>query len=596
MIKVKLKNHFTGANIRSNDPILIFTIEFSDESIENAKLNIPKITSEFVNLNLSNYQPIDSVSDIGNFFIHFINSIFRKKNIDLFSQYEIINAKTLDLAIGYYNERATLNVLELCIKLISDFGNLSKEKINNYFSSMEKNITKLIPDFQIQFLIKYAKKNNIPFDRPFENNNELPFWQFGWGNRSNIFFESSFMDDSFIGRNWSQNKLVSKRIFEMLGLPTPSCGTISTNAQIDETIKRVGYPCVVKPLNNARANGVLTNLNSKEELINAIEYAKKFTTREILIEKFIEGDVHRIMVIRGRFWCAIKREAAFVIADGKASLEKLIQNYNRKLEQFGEKYNIISKISFDEDLNKQLKIQSIDITDIPPKGKKVRLKSIPLISTGAVYSDVTKKINKEIVLSCEALAKSFGIQSCGIDFMTKDISDSLADDGYFIEINATPGLRVPLFAGIEEDVIGKIIIGENIDSIPINLIVCDFNSHEKIFKKISLNDNLGWISGKKSGVGLMEFKNIQNSTINKMFKKIIRNKTCNSIVAICDYRDLIKEGLPFLTISNTWLVKDELCTEDWCNVVRTHSENYKEIICIEDIPNDFISFGNKVPS
>jgi hypothetical protein len=75
MIKVKLKNHFTGANIRSNDPILIFTIEFSDESIEDAKLNIPKITSEFVNLNLRNYQPIDSVSDIGNFFIHFINSI-----------------------------------------------------------------------------------------------------------------------------------------------------------------------------------------------------------------------------------------------------------------------------------------------------------------------------------------------------------------------------------------------------------------------------------------------------------------------------------------------------------------------------------------
>ena len=594
MIKVKLTNHYTGPNVISEGPLLIFRINYTDQAIKAAKSCIPKINILLDDFNFWDQKNPNRPSDIVMFFDQFITS-FLKKDKELIIKLIIINDKSFDLAVGYYNERITISILELCTKLITHTSMLTNEKIFNSIILIENKIAKIRPDFQIQFLINYAKKKKIPFNRAFTNNSELPFWQFGWGENSNIFFESSFMEDSYMGRKWIQNKIFTKNIFNLLGLRTPEYGVAFSNDTITETISKIGFPCVVKPVDGHRANGVTTNINNNDELINAIEYAKTFTTKKVMIEKFIEGEVYRILIIRGRFWCAIKREAAYIISDGKSSIEELIMKYNIKLEHQSQKFNIPSKIEINNDVNKQLKIQNIDLCQVLPKGQKVKLQSIPLLSSGAVYADATKKINPEIIIACEALAMQLGIQSCGIDFITKNISSSLTKDGYFIELNATPGLRVPLAAGINEDIIGEKIIGDKVDSIPLNLIICDSSLHKKIFEKISLNQNQGWIFEKKSGIGKIEFQSDQNVTINKLFHKIIRYKNCKTVVVLCDYKDLMNEGLPFLKIVNSWVVKNELFTSEWCNVIKTHSTHFKELDSIEEITEYFFT-DNTTPN
>mgnify|MGYP003334674248 CR=1 FL=1 len=69
-------------------------------------------------------------------------------------------------------------------------------------------------------------------------------------------------------------------------------------------------------------------------------------------------------------------------------------------------------------------------------------------------------MHPDISLVSVILAKRFGINVCGLDYITTDITKSYHDvEGGFIEINSTPGLRVPLMGGIGAFEIGREVWG-----------------------------------------------------------------------------------------------------------------------------------------
>ena len=83
-----------------------------------------------------------------------------------------------------------------------------------------------------------------------------------------------------------------------------------------------------------------------------------------------------------------------------------------------------------------------NLTSVLKNGEKLFLRKNSNLSTGGIaidYTDVISEENKEI---CVRAAKAIGLDICGVDVCTTDISKSLMDNGAILEVNAAPGLRM----------------------------------------------------------------------------------------------------------------------------------------------------------
>src|SRR5690606_1010206 len=77
------------------------------------------------------------------------------------------------------------------------------------------------------------------------------------------------------------------------------------------------------------------------------------------------------------------------------------------------------------------------------KGEELFLKRTANLSTGGTATDVTDIVHPYNVFMCERIARIIGLDICGIDIMTADISEPLTEiGGAVLEVNAAPGFRM----------------------------------------------------------------------------------------------------------------------------------------------------------
>jgi D-alanine-D-alanine ligase len=85
----------------------------------------------------------------------------------------------------------------------------------------------------------------------------------------------------------SMDKIMTKRLWEQAGLPTPAWREITTEAQLDGLEQALGLPLILKAPNEGSTLG-LVKVNSAKELAHAYREVGKFDTT-ILAEQFISG-------------------------------------------------------------------------------------------------------------------------------------------------------------------------------------------------------------------------------------------------------------------------------------------------------------------
>lgn len=86
----------------------------------------------------------------------------------------------------------------------------------------------------------------------------------------------------------AMDKLVSKRVWQGMGLPTPGYRVMRTAAEADEIITALGTPLMVKPAQEGSSIGMHKVYNATE-LANAFADAQRFDD-SVLIEQFIAGE------------------------------------------------------------------------------------------------------------------------------------------------------------------------------------------------------------------------------------------------------------------------------------------------------------------
>lgn len=478
------------------------------------------------------------------------------------------------LWLGYHDPQTSFDALRLGIGLLIAFaqGRAQTVQVEQSLAALWRKCRVTHPDYQARILIEAAVCKDIPYSCFLP---ALRLWQFGWGQRALKFFESSSQEDSLSGSQIANNKVVSKRVLASFGAPTQPDVLVQQPVDLEAAAAKVGWPCVLKPIDRGQAKGVTVNIRSLARLREAFDAARSLSTAPLMVEAMAPGDVYRLLVVRGQFVAACRRTPASVNADGTSSVLQLTEAFNRERAKGGTSVSPRGAVPIDDEFDSTLAEQGLARDSVPPAGQQVLLRTIPLLGTGSRNEDVTAVVHEDTQALAESLVESLGLAVVGFDYLTPDITRSCYEVGTFLELNLTPSLRTHLVNG--EDVYGvaAAVLGPLPARLPSVLIVAPTEMTASLMKPFAASKNLGWRIGDAVGISALRLK-LSARTPAAAFFALTAHKRVDRIVFTCTPEELVQHGMvidkPDLVIADF-----EALDDDWGEVLRTQADEARAL-------------------
>lgn len=289
-------------------------------------------------------------------------------------------------------------------------------------------------------IIREAQSRGMPWIRL----NKYSLCQIGYGANQKRIQATVTSETSSIGVELACDKEDSKYLLEQAEIPVPKGEVVRTERGLREEIDYVGYPIVIKPVDGNHGRGITANITNLDDALVAFEAAKK-VSRSVIIEKYIEGEDYRLLVINYRLVAAAKRSPAHVIGDGTSTIQQLIDKVNEDPRRGYGHEKVLTQISVNAMTESILEANGYTLETVIAEGERLDLKDTANLSTGGTATDVTDIVHPYNVFMAERIARIIGLDICGIDVMTTDISKPLTDTGgAVLEVNAGPGFRMHL--------------------------------------------------------------------------------------------------------------------------------------------------------
>ncbi|MCK4717210.1 MAG: cyanophycin synthetase, partial [Thermoplasmata archaeon] len=340
----------------------------------------------------------------------------------------------------YRDESAGIRAGEMAVKIVESLFKGKKKDLKPMIEELKAIREENLLGPSTESIAKEADSRGIPVIRLNTNS----YVQLGHGMYQRR-IQATLMDNtSAIGVEIADDKEQTKEILESVGVLVPKGHAFKELESAIEFAEDVGYPVVVKPLVGHHGKGITTNILDVGHLRSAFKSAKKFHDH-VLVERFLKGMDHRMLVIDHKFVAAARREPASVTGDGRSTVKKLINEINSDPRRgFGHE-KVLTRIKVDFMTNRLLKQNGLTLDSVIKKGKTVFLKSTANLSTGGVAIDVTDEVHPPIKRMAERVSKLIDINVMGIDVVAPDLTRPLADSGGgIVEVNAAPGFRMHL--------------------------------------------------------------------------------------------------------------------------------------------------------
>ncbi|HRV81143.1 MAG TPA: cyanophycin synthetase, partial [Planctomycetota bacterium] len=306
-----------------------------------------------------------------------------------------------------------------------------------------------------QSLVKAAEDRGIPWLRL----NRHSLVQLGHGKYQRRIQATITSETRHIAVELASDKEETNKLLGDLGLPVASQRLVYSAEDAKIAADRIGYPVVVKPLNANHGRGVSIHLQTGEEVRVAFDHAREHA-RAVLVESYIEGLDHRLLVVNGELVAASKRVPGHVVGDGQHTIEELVETVNRDPRRGIGHEKILTRLELDHQALRLLELRGYDGQTIPPEGEMVFLRSTGNLSTGGTAVDVTDLVHPDNREMARRAANALGLDVCGVDFLTVDISQSYKlTRGAICELNAAPGFRMHVSPseGTPRDVAGPVM-------------------------------------------------------------------------------------------------------------------------------------------
>ena len=289
-------------------------------------------------------------------------------------------------------------------------------------------------------IVEEAVARDIPWIRLGTNS----LVQLGYGVNQMRFQATITCKTSSIAVDIACNKEETKRMLDLASIPVASGGICVDEEDLENTIKKIGYPIVIKPLDGNHGKGASINVVTWEDAVSGLAYAQKYS-RRVIVEKFITGFDFRVLIIDNKLVAAAKREPAHVKGDGKQNIQQLIDETNLDPKRGYGHENVLTQIDVDRDTTDLLEKLGYTLETVPRKDEVVYLKSTANLSTGGTSVDVTDMMHPENIFLCERISRVIGLDICGVDIMAENLTQPLKENGgCILEVNAAPGFRMHL--------------------------------------------------------------------------------------------------------------------------------------------------------
>jgi cyanophycin synthetase len=304
-------------------------------------------------------------------------------------------------------------------------------------------------------LVRAAEARDIPWMRL----NDYSLVQFGQGKYQKRIQATVTSETRHIAVEIASDKEETNRILGELGLPVPRQRVVRTAEAAATAAERLGYPVVVKPLDANHGRGVSLDLRNGDQVRAAFEKAREHA-RSIVVENFLAGFDHRMLVIGGQLVAVAKRVPGHVVGDGKHTIAQLVDIVNSDPRRGIGHEKVLTRIEIDPQAERLMAAKDVTRETVLPSGEIFFLRGTGNLSTGGTAIDLTDVVhpdNREMAIRA---ASAIGLDVCGVDFITSDVSQSHREVGGGIcEVNAAPGFRMHVAPteGKARDVAGPVM-------------------------------------------------------------------------------------------------------------------------------------------
>ncbi|MCB9169399.1 MAG: cyanophycin synthetase [Flavobacteriales bacterium] len=345
-----------------------------------------------------------------------------------------------NVVFSYYEEKVGLYAAKAAVQIAEALINGEIYDLEGDIRAMRelREETRLGPS--TGSIVEEAEKRDIPWIRL----NKHSLVQLGHGVHQKRIRATVTSRTSNIGVEIACDKEETKDLLESYEIPVPRGRVVRTEEGLVEALERVGYPCVIKPIGGNHGRGATIGVKTEEEAKAALAKAREIS-RSVIVERFITGLDHRLLVIDHKFVAAAKRTPACVTGDGRHTIQELVDEVNKDPRRGYGHEKVLTQIDIDPPTLGLLARSGLTPESVPAQGEVVYLKATANLSTGGTATDVTEIVHPYNVFLAERISRIIDLDICGIDVMTDDITKPLHETGgAVLEVNAAPGFRMHL--------------------------------------------------------------------------------------------------------------------------------------------------------
>ena len=287
-------------------------------------------------------------------------------------------------------------------------------------------------------IVAAATARGIPHIRLNDSN----LVQLGYGASQRRIWTAETDLTSAIAEGIAHDKDLTKSLLATCGVPVPEGQVADSAPQAWEAALDIGLPVVVKPSDGNHGRGVSLDLNTQEEVEAAFGLARLHGS-EVMVERYVRGHEHRLLVVGGRVVAAARGEVAAITGDGSLTVAQLVdaQLNTDPRRGMGEDFPLgLIDTVVDGAVNLELQRQGLHPQAIPAAGREVLIQR-----NGNVAIDCTDEVHPEVDYMVSLAARIVGLDIAGVDVVAQDISRPLHLQGAaIVEVNAGPGLLMHL--------------------------------------------------------------------------------------------------------------------------------------------------------
>ena len=374
----------------------------------------------------------------------------------------------------------------------------------------------------------------------------------GHGTRQRRIWTAETDRTSAIAESIASDKHLAKQLIAPCGIPVPDGQLIRSADAAVEAAEDIGYPVAVKPGEASRGEAVFLDLNDAEAVRAAYAAAREVDTT-VIVEKYIDGDEHRLLVVGDKVVAATRAVTFPVTGNGRDTLHHLLTVALNQLADAAEPTAVPLTIEDFEDfptVRLALTRQGLTFDAVPAAGQVVALPRHAKIGV-----DVLGEVHPSIVAQATLAARVVGLDIAGVDIVARDIAKPLAaQGGALIEINAGPALPTHLPRGANGShpagaaIVRHLFPGDDHGRIPL-IGIGGSAATTAVARMVGFLLHLHGVSvGIACGNGLYlgERRVDHNDSAHwAAGQRLLVNRTLNAAVIETTAASLLREGLPY---------------------------------------------------